>query len=174
MKPRLAIDQDQVIADLLTEWVNRYNKDYDDNLKKEDITEWNFCKLVKPQCGKKIYNYLDDENLFLNLKPIEGSIETIKKLSESYEIFIVTAPWNINNVIPKYVWLKKYLPFIDEKNYVFTRNKSIINADYLIDDKPSNLENFRGVGMLYDAPHNKSENRFKRVHNWLEIEEFLL
>ena len=172
MKKRLAIDMDQVICDLLTVWIDRYNNDYGDNLKKEDITEWNWHHLTKPECGKKVYEYLDDQNMFENLPVIEGSQEVVKELSEKYEILIVTAPWNVYNVIPKYKWLKKHFAFIDERNYVFTRNKSLVKADWLIDDKAKNFEGFVGQGLLYDAPHNKNENRYPRMKNWEEIRNY--
>lgn len=174
MTIKIAVDQDQVLADLLEEWLNRYNNDYNDNLKKEDIIHWNWSDIVKLECGNKIYDYLDDTDMFENLKVIDDSVEVVKELSNGYEIFIVTAPWNVDNIKPKYKWLQKHFPFVDEKNYVFTRNKSIINADILIDDKPENLLGFKGFRILFDAPHNKTETRLNRVNNWLEIKEILL
>jgi 5'(3')-deoxyribonucleotidase len=62
MKKRIAFDQDQVLADLLTEWVSRYNTEYNDNLRPEDIKNWNWHNLVKPECGKKIYNHTPPES----------------------------------------------------------------------------------------------------------------
>ncbi|MCM3257043.1 5'-3'-deoxyribonucleotidase [Paenibacillus lautus] len=173
-KKRLAVDQDNVIADLLFEWVRRYNNDFNDNLKPEQINSWNWHGLCKPECGSNIYTYMDDPDLFLNLPVMEGSQETLKELSNIYDIYIVTAPFNLNNVVPKYEWLKKHFPFLDEDKFVFTRDKSIIRAEYLIDDKPSNLETFRGNQILYTAPHNLNEERFYRVNNWIDVREILL
>jgi len=174
MKKRIAFDQDQVLADLLTEWVSRYNTEYNDNLRPEDIKNWNWHNLVKPECGKKIYNYLDDPNLFENLPCVDGSQETLYELSKHYEIFVVTAPWNIGNVKPKYKWLKKNFPFINEKNYVFTRNKSVVNADWLVDDKEENFHGFKGTPILYDAPHNRNVSGYIRLMNMKEVKEFFM
>lgn len=169
---RIAIDQDQVLADLLGEWLRRYNNDYNDNLTKEQITYWNWHDLVKPECGRKIYNYLDDPDLFRSLPVIEGAREVVKALSQVADVFVVTSPWNINNVIPKYKWLKEHFPFLNEKNFVFTRNKGIVNADFMIDDKPSNFDDFMGIPLLFDAPHNRGEKRFMRVCNWKDVKIF--
>lgn len=174
MRKRLAVDQDQVLADLLTEWVSRYNYDYNDNLKPNEITEWNWSHIVKPECGDKIYSYLDDPDLFLNLPVIKDSQSVLEQISNKYEIFVVTAPWNYENIKPKWLWLKKHFDFIPEKNYVFTRTKSIVNADWLIDDKPANFSGFQGEALLFDAPHNQNETEYTRVLNWKEIELFFL
>lgn len=173
-KKRLAVDQDNVIADLLFEWVRRYNNDYNDSLKPEQINCWNWHGLCKPECGSNIYTYMDDPTLFLNLPVMEGSQETLKELSNIYDIYIVTAPFNLNNVVPKYEWLNKHFPFLDEDKFVFTRDKSVIGAEYLIDDKPKNLETFQGNKILFTAPHNLNEDRFYRVNNWEEVRETLL
>ena len=172
MKKRIAVDMDGVIANLHDVWLKIYNSDYNDNLRKEDITLWNWHVLCKPECGEKLYRYLDNPDLFRNLPVIEGSQEVLKELSSKYDIFICSAPYNINNVLPKVEWLRKNFPFLNEKNFVFTRNKGILNADFLIDDNPDNFIDFRGEGLLFDAPHNREETKYRRVKNWFEIKEY--
>jgi Uncharacterized protein conserved in bacteria len=170
MKKRIGIDVDQCIADIMSEWLRRYNNDYNDNLTPNDITEWDFHNLVKPECGEKIYTYLDDPDFFRNLAVIDDSQEAVYELSKNYEIFFITAPYNPNSVLPKYEWLKKYFGFVPESNYVFARNKSIANTDWLIDDNPENFIGFTGEPLLYTAPHNKSyKGEVLRFDNWHEI-----
>lgn len=173
-KKRLVVDQDGVLVDLVSEWVRRYNYDYNDTLSPSDIVAWNWCHLVKDSCGKKIYNYLDDPELFASLPVIENSQEILLELSHTYEIFVCTSPFNINNVLPKHQHILKHFSFINPDNIVFTRNKSILHADYLVDDKPANLLNFIGKKLLFSAPHNKDENRFQRLNDWLEVRDYLL
>jgi len=57
---------------------------------------------------------------------------------------------------------------------VFCGDKSIINADYLVDDTPRNLSRFNGEGILFSAHHNVYETRFRRVDSWGEIGELFL
>ncbi|NES53370.1 5'-3'-deoxyribonucleotidase, partial [Escherichia coli] len=68
----------------------------------------------------------------------------------------------------------EYFPFIPHSNVVLCGNKNIIKADIMIDDGIHNLESFEGMKILFDAPHNRNENRFIRVMNWEEIERKLL
>jgi 5'-nucleotidase len=169
---RIGIDQDGVVANLHDEWLRRYNYDYNDCLKTEDITYWNWHDLTVKDCREKIYTYLDDPEIFASLSVIEGSQEVIQKLSNKYEIFFITSPFNPNNVVPKHNWLKKHFDFIPEDNYVFTRNKSIAHTDWLIDDKAANFKGFKGVGLLFDAAHNQDEKDYFRVKNWREVEQY--
>ena len=166
---RIGIDQDGVVANLHEEWLRRYNYDFNDNLQPHQITEWNWHKLTRESCQEKIYTYLDDPEIFANLSVIKGSQEVIYELSKRYEIFFVTAPFNPNNVIPKANWLNKHFPFIPSKNHVFTRNKSIINVDWLIDDKADNFIGLNGEGILFDAAHNQNEKRYLRMKDWKDV-----
>ncbi|MFI2856873.1 5'-3'-deoxyribonucleotidase [Paenibacillus sp. JSM ZJ436] len=175
MKKRISVDQDQVLAKTLEYWLDKYNNDYHDCLMPEQITEWNWHHLTHPKCQEKIYEYLDDPDLFLNLAVMEGSQEVLKELSYTYDIYVISAVYNPLNILAKHTWLKKHFPFLDEKKFVFTRDKSIVRAEYMLDDKPGNLESFLGEGkLLFTAPHNLNEDRFYRVNNWEEVRETLL
>jgi 5'(3')-deoxyribonucleotidase len=172
VKERICVDQDHVLADLITPWVDRYNNTYNDTLNVSDITMWDWHVLTRPECGKKIYQMLTPD-MFENLPVIHGSQEIVKKLTEKYDVFIVTAARNASVIPAKAKWIKTHFPFIKRENVVYAVNKSICLADSLIDDAPHNLETFKGDNkLLFDASHNKDENRFKRVKNWNDIANF--
>lgn len=171
MKERICIDQDHVIADLITPWVDKYNNTYNDNLKVSDITMWDWHILTKPECGEKVYKLLTPD-LFESLPVVVGSQEVVEKLTERYEVFIVTAASKSSIIPSKAKWLKEHFPFIKKENIVYTVNKSICLANYLLDDAPHNLETFRGEKLLYNASHNQSEeydSRFYRMRNWNDV-----
>jgi 5'(3')-deoxyribonucleotidase len=97
----------------------------------------------------------------------------LKDLSGRFEIFIATQAMTVPNSLgPKYRWLQRHFPFIPPTNYVFCGNKSILLADYLIDDLPRNLQRFQGQGLLYTAPHNVTATGLTRVNNWVEVAEY--
>ncbi|MCJ7984909.1 hypothetical protein MUB16_14170 [Priestia sp. OVL9] len=48
----------------MTDWHNQYNKDYCDSLSVEKLKCWESEKYVKPECGTKIYDYLDQRAFF--------------------------------------------------------------------------------------------------------------
>ena len=123
----------------------------------------------------KVDQYLENESFFLELEVIKDSQEVIKELTAHYEIYIVTAAMEFpDSLAPKYQWLKKHFSFLNEKNFVFCGDKSIIHADYLIDDTPSNLEAFQGKGMLFTAPHNTNATGYTRLNNWIEVADYFL
>ncbi|MCR8632096.1 5'-3'-deoxyribonucleotidase [Paenibacillus sp. N5-1-1-5] len=171
---RIAIDMDEVIADFHFKHLNLYNKDFSETLTKEDLYGtrlWN----IRPHISKEILAYVDDSIFFRDLAVIDGSQEVIKDLSEQYEIFIVTAAMeHPSSFTAKYEWLKEHFPFLTDRNFVFCGDKSIIRADYLIDDSPKNIERFIGQGLLFTAPHNIHETRYLRVNNWQEVKKLLL
>lgn len=169
-KKVIAVDQDYVLAKLIEKWLKTYNVIFEDNLKPEDITEWNISKFVKEEARPYMNNILNLDKFYRDLDVVEDSQRVLEKLSKKYEIIIVTDPYTRMSFKSKYEWLQEKFPFIHPKNFVFTGNKSIINADYLIDDGFHNLEGFKGYGLLFDAPYNREETRFFRVMNWLDIE----
>lgn len=169
---RICIDQDHVLADLISPWVEKYNNTYNDDLKVSDITMWDWHVATKPECSKKIYQMLTPD-LFENLPVIQGSQEVVKKLTEKYEVFIVTAARNAEVIPAKARWIKKNFPFVKRENVVYAVNKSICLADSLIDDAPHNLETFKGENkLLFNASHNQSEDRFNRMMDWNDIATF--
>ncbi|MCA1233261.1 5'-3'-deoxyribonucleotidase [Bacillus velezensis] len=172
MKKVIAIDMDQVLADLLSDWVAYINTYDDPFLKEEDILCWDISKYSNTQ--NNVYRLLDYE-LFRNLDVIEGSQRAVKELTKKYEVYVVTTATNHpESLKAKLEWLTEHFPFIPHSNVVLCGNKNIIKADIMIDDGIHNLETFDGMKILFDAPHNRDDNRFIRVMNWEEIERKLL
>ena len=172
MKKVIAIDMDQVLADLLSDLVAYINVYDDPFLKEEDILCWDISKYSNTQ--NNVYRHLDYE-LFRNLDVIEGSQRAVEELTKKYEVYVVTTATNHpESLKAKLEWLTEHFPFIPHSNVVLCGNKNIIKADIMIDDGIHNLETFEGMKILFDAPHNRNDNRFIRVMNWEEIERKLL
>lgn len=172
-KTILCLDMDSVIVNLMDEWYRRYNIDYNDNLTINKVTSWNALEYVKEECGGKIYDYLQDKGLFLNLKPLPNAIEVISRLVRNYEILIVTVSPSLSAYAEKEEWIKINLPFIPRENIIFTHRKELIDGDLLFDDAPHNLCAFQKKGKISIAmnyPYNQEVN-CARVSSWLEFEE---
>ena len=172
-KFRIGIDQDGVMLDLLEGWLDWYNHIWDDNLTKEDITEWDISNFVKPGCGKRVFDILNRSSLYKTLKPIPNSESAIEQLSlMGHELFMVTSATHSQSPFnAKFDMCEKYFPCISYKKRMFVGDKSGFLGDILIDDGIHNLEGFTGMGILFDAPHNQSNNKFYRVKGWKEILE---
>ena len=74
----------------------------------------------------------------------------------------------------KYQWLAEHFPFIPSSRIVFCGDKSILRADFLIDDNPRQLRVFRGEGIIYTSPANVNITGYRRVDSWLNVEKLFL
>lgn len=145
-------DVDDVVADLLGEWIRRYNHDWGDALTRDDFTDWDCTKFVKPECGARFYRYIDQADIYREVKPIEyaqAAIETLR--SNGHRVVFVTA-----GVHPgKYDWLRNY-GFVDRpQDYVIAADKSLVTGAALIDDRLETAKHYTlGRAILFGRPHN--------------------
>jgi 5'-nucleotidase len=167
---RIAIDMDEVIADVQPKFLDLYERRLGRRPEREEY--WG-KRIYQVDGAVKIREYLFEKGFFADLPVMPGSREVIRELMEDYEIFITTAAMEFRaSLEDKYDWLQRNFPFIHWKNFVFCGDKSIIRADYMIDDHPGNLRIFQGKGLLYTASHNIHETEFTRVNNWEEVRGF--
>jgi 5'(3')-deoxyribonucleotidase len=171
---RIAIDMDEVIADYHTKHLAVFNRTFNESLSTDDVLG-SRLRLIRPNLANEIIKLADDPSFFGDLDVIAGSQDVIRELSEHYEIFITTAAMeHPSSFQAKFEWLKNHFPNIDSLNYVFCGDKSIINADYLIDDNSRHFRRFRGQGILFTAPHNIHETGYVRVNSWQEVRDYFL
>jgi 5'-nucleotidase len=172
---RICVDMDEVMADAVAEHLIRYNREFNGNLTKEDLRGKRFWQVVPKRHHAVLDDYLRAEDFFEDLDVMPDAPRVLAEMQRHYEIFIASAAMEVpSSFNAKYRWLERYFPFIPHTHIVFCGNKSILRADYLIDDNPRQLELFAGTGILYDAPHNEAITGYTRVRNWLEIETLFL
>lgn len=170
MRKRIAIDMDETICDSLERHIEWYNRDFGASLTKEDTTGTRIYHVIPDEHVAQVKQHPHHPDFFRDLRAFDGAIDAIKTLSEQYDIFIVTAAMEYpESFAAKYDWLKTHVPFIDPLNFVFCGDKSIIHADYLIDDTPKHLDTFVGEGLLFHALHNINATGYQRVYNWQDI-----
>jgi 5'(3')-deoxyribonucleotidase len=171
---RIAIDMDEVISNFSSKCLELFNEEYKESYTNQHL-QGKLLADLDARFEKRVFQYLENESFFLELEVIKDSQEVIKELSNRYEIYIVTAAMEFPaSVAPKYRWLKTHFSFLNEKNFVFCGDKSIILTDYLIDDTPSNLKTFQGKGILFTAPHNTNVTGYTRINNWKEAADYFL
>lgn len=164
----ILVDIDDVCCDLLSTWLTYYNKDYDDNLTKEQITDWDTSKFVKPECGVKIFKYLENPSLYDNCKPIPDSLEGISLLREMGRVIFVTASTNGASG-RKFRWLNHNGFDVNFSDYVEAVDKTLIIGNIMIDDNYENIRRFSGAGFLFRQPHNKKYFHPLEIKNWREF-----
>lgn len=167
------MDMDEVMADTLAEHLRRYNQAFDEDVTVEDLAGKGLWEVAPMDRQQQLRAFLDAEDFFEDLPLMSDVQHVLKTLSTRFEIFIATQAMVVPNSFgPKYRWLQRHFPFVPPTHYVFCGDKSILRAEYLIDDQPRNLQRFQGHGLLYTAPHNLAVKGFFRVNNWLEIAKY--
>lgn len=166
---------DETIADAVMEHLTRYNRDHGTSICKADLTGKSIYDVVQAEHRQRAVSYLHSEDFFIDLSVIPDSQRVIAALAKKYEVFIATAAMEFpNSFTAKYQWLQRHFPFLDPRRFVFCGDKSILNADFLIDDQPLHFRDFRGEGILFSAPHNYGVNGYRRVESWGEVEKLFL
>jgi 5'(3')-deoxyribonucleotidase len=164
---------DEVMADTLAEYLHRYNQAFDEDITPQDLAGKGLWEVAPLDRQQQLRAFLDAEDFFEDLALMPDAQEVLQKLSARFDIFIATQAMFVPNSLgSKYRWLQRHFPFIPPTNYVFCGDKSILRADYLIDDLPKNLLLFEGQGLLYSAPHNLTATGFLRIDNWQQVDEY--
>jgi 5'(3')-deoxyribonucleotidase len=170
-RPRIAIDMDEVMADSLAEYLRRYNAAYGTNLTAADIHGFHLEDYV-PSEHRAATEAMLDASFFEDLDVLPDCQSVILELTERYEVFIASAAMDVPySFDAKYRWLRRHFPFIPPTHIVFCGDKTIVDADYLIDDRARHFERFRGTPLLFSAPHNAAETRYTRVASWKDVRE---
>lgn len=164
---RIAIDMDNVMADLTQHLLDVYEKEYGEVVDPERLNNIPEGSAFPEGVAMKI---LSAPGFFRDIPVMAGAQEVVKALSEKHEVFIVSAAMEFPlSLAEKHAWLNEHFPFISWRNIVFCGSKTIVEADYMIDDHDKNLSYFKGTPILFTAPHNLALTDYTRVNSWEEV-----
>lgn len=111
-------------------------------------------------------------NIFSLMEPYSNAIESVIRLNEKYDLFILsTAPWlNPSAWIHKVEWVQRYFGIGDDslfyKRLIISHNKHLNSGDYLIDDRPNNgAKDFTGEWIHFGSD---------TYPDWHAVTEYLL
>jgi 5'(3')-deoxyribonucleotidase/uncharacterized protein with PQ loop repeat len=169
---RIAIDMDEVMADAFGEHLRRYNAAFGANLRAADV-HGRHLEDVVPADQRTAVEAMYDASFFAALEVMDGCQEVVGDLASRHDVLIVTAAMDVPcSFDAKFRWLQQHFPFIPASSIVFCGDKGVVDADYLIDDRPRHFPRFKGKPLLFSAPHNARESRYPRVSSWQEVGEF--
>ena len=170
-KKSIAIDMDNVIADVATHFIDWYERDYGVRVEEETLRGVPENDAFPDNA---VIKFLFTPGFFRTVPVMPGSQQAVMRLMEDFEIYIVSAAMEFpHSLFEKYEWLREHFPFISWRNIIFCGDKSIINTDYLIDDHCKNLDNCSGKALLFSALHNANINHHHRLNDWNEVVEYL-
>lgn len=167
---KICCDLDNILNTLTETLIEIYNKDHDDNLSINDITEYKIDKFIKQ--GVKATDYFKSDELWMRVKPIKQAQEYLKILNQDYDLRIVSAS-HLGDMPTKYRWIKVFYPFLTREQIWTVFDKQWIDCNILIDDFQGNLIGGKYHKILLDYPFNRSiddkkENIF-RAYSWEDI-----
>jgi len=183
MKKKIMIDMDDVIT--TGGFLYLINDFLKTNYKTEDFKDFYMQDMLPDK--EEFFKWFITKNQYEYCKMLPNAKEVIEELSKEYDVYIGTSyvfkdiPHESSIVLKqKCDYLQKELPFITPFHYIFIYDKSLLNVDIKIDDKPDNLSNCKRK-LMFSAWHNtKLTNEelqakgIERVNSWLEIKDKLL
>jgi len=174
-KPKLLIDMDGVIVNLIDPWLSRINQDQGTNYTKNDIKGGIMESTGIPE--EVCCTYFYEKDFWLSLPPQDDVMEYLPKLDELFDIIIVTkahfaSPYCSHE---KYMWMIKHFgkPF----KMVQTKYKSYVRGAIIIDDMGDNLKRCHERGkttICYAQPWNVDVDFGYKANSWKEIYQILL
>lgn len=166
-KKTIAIDMDGVLADIEVQLIEHYNKANGTSLSKESIQGLEEEEAFNDRT--LLREVLNADNFFRSLPVMPDAVESLRRLQENFEVFIVSAATEFPvSLAEKVAWLAEHFPFIKWENIILCGSKRIINTDYMIDDHCKNLDYCIGKPIMFTAFHNVNKTHHLRVNNWKE------
>lgn len=183
MRQKIMIDMDDVITSggflyLINEFLGtNYDMDYFKEFHMQDVL---------PD-KDAFFKWFLTKNMYDHCTLLPNAKEVIEELNKHYDVYIGTSyvfrdiPEESSIILKqKCDYLQKKLPFITPFQYIFLYDKSLLDVDIKIDDKPSNLTNCKR-NLMFTAWHNTKMTdeelealNIERVNNWLDIKNKLL
>lgn len=168
---RFKIDIDNVIRDMSGQMVSVYdsvyrNKLYPKTFTKDDIIDYD-VNISFPLCGNKARKFFfttHAKDVYLNAKPMKDATNGLQKLRNmGHEIILVSYQPTKESKEYTLTWLQRWnIPY---DALVFTNNedKTIVPADYIIDDNPKFLDMDNAKKVCIDWPYNRGRDYDFRV-----------
>lgn len=184
---------DDVLHDFNTALHAYHNKKYGTKIKREDIISYDIesiWKCTPQEAVAKVFEFYQTQEHH-DTKPLDGSVDVVKKLAESYELHIITSRVPEIESLTK-DWINRHFPSIFKSVQLTNqfgsssgpkRKKADVckelSVDLMIEDS---LEHARAISssgipvILIDSPWNQGKipDNVRRVYSWNEIGSILL
>ena len=175
---RILVDMDGVIADFETGFFNLWCERYPDRpvIALEDRTDYNLTHQYPEEDKTPIFRLITSPGFIRSLPPMPGAADALAEmLVLGLEVFICTSPMKRykNVVLEKYDWVNEHLGSTWVERIIMTRDKTLVRADVLIDDRPEveGVEVPAWEHVFYDQPYNRSVQGKSRLTwaNWKQV-----
>lgn len=165
------VDIDGVIRDIIFTMCSLYNRETNEFFTEGDIKDYDVEKTFVGVYDPKSFFFTgrNAEEVFMHSLPYAHSRGALQSLREAgYKVVLVT--WQMGVANKKYAldWLEKWsVPYDD---ICFTRDKYMIEGDYLIDDNPEFLLDERDKSIKIRIEHTYNEYMKDKVAHYPNIQ----
>ena len=139
-KPLILVDLDMVITDFHGGFQEIWEREfpYRKAIGIDSRTSFYLTKDYDPMYEADIERIINAEGFLLNLKPLPGAVEGFKDLLEEHSNVRVctTSLKNPFSSGEKWQWVFSHLGKKCAEEMIICNDKTLIKADYLIDDRP--------------------------------------
>ena len=180
-RPRIGVDTDGVLADMLTLLQAHYSTLFDVSLPALD--NWEIGEHIPKGREREFWETFGETNIHSALKPYRNTYDGLRNLIDVADVYIVTSPLSSCRTwaSDRERWLHEYFG-IPRSRVIHTSAKYTFAGDMLIDDKPQHVEEWaaehqNGIPVLWAQPYAKLEHierddlraRVIRTDSWVEI-----
>ncbi len=176
----LAFDIDGVVADTFRAFVRTARECYGLEIDYEAITDYDYRKVIDidDETSDAIIEQILEDPLGIGIRPVQGAVEVLRRLSSFGPLCLVTARANRDAIME---WLRHTLAFNngehicleatgthEEKLPVLLRH----GARYFVEDRLDTCYLLKGspvTPIVFDQPWNRGVHPFPRVGSWSDI-----
>ena len=180
----IAFDIDGVFADTIGAFLREARDRYGIHIRYEDITEYELIKSV--QMDEKILVELAKRILYepleMGIKPIDGSVKVLKRLSSITRLFFVTARPDREGILR---WVHNYLGNVDRGSIRIiatgTHEEKVpllerYGIKFFVEDRLETcfmLSKASITPIVFEQPWNKKPHPFPKIRSWNELEQII-
>lgn len=182
-EPVILLDCDGVLADFVGAVVNVL-RDYS-SLKwsHESFKQWDiFADVVDPKqpyLKELLIKRIERKSFCKAIKPFHHAKDAVNLLRNYGDVKVITAPWKGSKhwMPEREEWLVDHFGF-KHREIVFAADKSGYIGDIMVDDRGSNLKEWKKVmhrhgidarPFLWDTNQNKDTTGLTRISEWKEL-----
>lgn len=169
----ILVDMDGVLADHENKLIQRYRERFPDAPypRLEDRTTWELTDGYPADKHDAVWEIFSGEGFFADLDPMPGAIEAFRDMAaDGHDLVICSAPlvrsrWCESE---KRHWIEQHLGTGTARDLVLTHDKTLVQGDVLIDDKPAivgrRIPTWRHV--LVDQGYNRDVELPRIARDW--------
>jgi 5'(3')-deoxyribonucleotidase len=160
---KIGMDVDDVVAELLPAWLERFNKEHGTGWTTDDLTQWKIEDDL--QCTREaLWKHLTPD-IYEEVKPVPGALAVINALkARGHEVIYISSCHDMPTWLAKSAWLVKH-GFLMSRDQAFPVGAAFEYVDkasvgrmhqiqILVDDNVTTCNEWGGVALVMNRPHN--------------------